>query len=372
MKDINEVNERGFGDILDCINAGIYVTDTDRRIVFWNKGAERITGHAAEDVVGRRCMANVLRHRDKDGRVLCTTDLCPLYRSMVRGAPSTAPIVVYATSKDGEDLALSTSTAPVFDQQGNVIGGVEVFHDEGDRIRQMELARSVQQRLLTRQMPEDERVSFAVEYAPAELVGGDFYHVRRLPSDGFAALLADAVGHGVSAALSTVMIYSFLTECEPYPADPAQLLTMLNERACKRAEGLYFFTAVALTVDAERNTATFSSAGHPPLFHQRASDGDVGVLSQSQLPVGIQPDATYENVTVELNAGDRILAYSDGATDIRVGEEERLGTEGFRSLVASYPPDGGHGLGQLFDALLERCSTIAPDDDITLLSCLLL
>jgi len=372
MKDINEVNERGFGEILNCINAGVYITDTDRRIMFWSKGAERITGHAAEDVVGYRCTANILRHRDKDGRVLCTTDLCPLHRSMVRATPSEKPVVVYAVSKEGQNLALSTTTAPVFDEDGNVIGGVEVFRDERESIRQMELARSVQQQLLTREVPEDERVSFAVEYAPLELIGGDFYHVRRLSEDQFAVLFADAAGHGVSAALSTAMIYSLVMECEPPPADPAELLTELNERACQRAEGLGFFTAVALTVDAERKTAAFSSAGHPPAFHQRAADGAVLLLSQSQLPLGVQSEAAYESMTVQLQSGDRLLVYSDGATDILVGGEARLGTEGLRALVAEHPPEGGHDLTQLFDALLERCATVEPDDDITFLSCLLL
>jgi len=161
-------------------------------------------------------------------------------------------------------------------------------------------------------------------------------------------------------------------ECEPPPADPAELLTELNERACQRAEGLGFFTAVALTVDAERKTATFSSAGHPPAFHQRAADGAVLLLSQSQLPLGVQPGAAYESVTVRLDSGDRLLVYSDGATDIRIGGEERLGTEGLRSLVAEHRPEDGHDLTQLFDALLERCATVEPDDDITFLSCLLL
>jgi len=372
MKDINEVNERGFGEILNCINAGVYITDTDRRIMFWSRGAEHITGHAAADVVGYRCTANILRHRDKDGRLLCTTDLCPLQRSMVLATPSERPVVVYAVSKEGQNLALSTTTAPVFDEDGNVIGGIEVFSDVRETIRQMELARSVQQQLLTRQLPEDERLSFAVEYAPRDLVGGDFYHVRRLSEDQFAVLFADAAGHGVSAALSTAMIYSLVMECNPPPADPAELLTELNERACQRAEGLGFFTAVALTVDAERKTATFCSGGHPPAFHQRAADGAVLLLAQSQLPLGIQSGVAYESVTAGLDRGDRLLVYSDGATDVRIGGEERLGTEGLRSLVAEHRPEGGHDLTELFDALLERCATVEPDDDITFLSCLLL
>ncbi|MCK4374407.1 MAG: SpoIIE family protein phosphatase, partial [Candidatus Brocadiae bacterium] len=331
MKDINEVNERGFGDILDSLNSGVYVTDIERRIVFWNKTAEQITGHRAQDVVGHRCSAGILRHRDKDGRPLCSTDLCPLHRSMERGVPSDHPVLVYATSKTGENLTLSTSTAPVFGEDGQIIWGVEVFREEGQRVRDMELARIVQRQMLGGALPQDERLSFAVEYAPRELVGGDFYHVRQLSDHRFAMFLADAAGHGPSAALSSALIYSLIMECEDLLGDPAAAMAAINDRACQRATGLGFFTGVCAALDAERRTVTFCSAGHPPLLLQRAETGQAEPLALTGLPVGIQPAAAYESETLELQRGDRVLAYTDGATDIQTGGGGRLGLEGFRS-----------------------------------------
>ncbi|MCK4282780.1 MAG: SpoIIE family protein phosphatase [Candidatus Brocadiae bacterium] len=375
MKDIREVNEGDFGDILNCINAGVYITDTERRIVFWNRAAELITGHRAQDVLGRPCSDDILKHVDKDGRELCTTDLCPLHRSMILAAPSEAPILVYAISTSGRRLPLSTSTAPVFDEAGNVIGGVEVFRDERENIRQMELARTVQRQMLTQALPEDERVSFAVEYAPAELVGGDFYHVGRLSADEFIVFLADAAGHGVSAALYSALVYSLILECQEWLGDPARLMAELNARACSRAEGLGFFTAVCARLDTDGRTLTFTAAGHPPLLYQHAG-GEVELLEMSQLPVGVHAEASYENRTVSLTRGDRLLAYSDGATDIPTGGppggEGRLGIEGLRALVAQHPPAEGHELTGLYEALMERCVAVQAEDDITLVSCLVL
>ena len=57
--------------ILDSLSDGVYVCDRDRRIVYWSKSAEQITGWLAKDVIGRRCLDNVLCHEDKDGRRLC-------------------------------------------------------------------------------------------------------------------------------------------------------------------------------------------------------------------------------------------------------------------------------------------------------------
>ena len=81
-------------EILDSLNDGLYVTDTERRILYWNKSDQRITGWAAEDVLGRSCKDNILCHVDKDGRELCTTDLCPLHRCMVTDTMSSSPLVV--------------------------------------------------------------------------------------------------------------------------------------------------------------------------------------------------------------------------------------------------------------------------------------
>ena len=369
MKDIQELAQRAVGDVLNCLNSGVYVTDRERRIVFWNRLAEQVTGYAAEEVLGQRCSAGILQHTDRHGHPLCTTDLCPLYRSMVRAQPSDAPIIVYAVSKDGRRLALTTSTAPVFDDDGNVIGGVEVFREESESMRQMELARSVQRQMLTPELPKDERLAFAVKYAPRELVSGDFYHVRKLPDGRFAFFLADAAGHGVSAALSTSLIYALLMECQDSLGDPPAFLEELNRRACRRAPGLGFFTAVCSVVDPEGPTLTFSAAGHPPLLLCRAGTTTFEQLALPSLPAGLQEDAAYEARTVDLHPGDRALAYSDGATDIEVGAEQRLGVEGLGRLFLEHGPTDDANLTPLYGAIMERCATVEPDDDITLLSC---
>ncbi len=371
MKSVEEVNERGFGEILDFINSGVYVTDTERRIVFWNRAAERITGHSADEVLGRRCADNVLSHVDKDGHRLCTTELCPLHRAMVRGVRTEQPIIVYALSKAGPRVPLSTSAAAVLDGEGRVIGGVEVFRDETLSLREMELARVVQKQMLTAELPAGEHVSFDVRYLPREMVGGDFYQVRSLPDGGFSAFLGDSAGHGPAAALYSALVYAMIEECEELMGDPAALCGAVNRLACARAGGLGFFTAVCFVVDAAGAGATYCSAGHPPLLLQRSDGAAPELLTESDLPIGVDADASYHAGSVELAAGDRLLAYTDGVTDIVTGPEARLGFAGLVELAAGLPPRRGrHRLEVLYDTLLERSATVQPDDDITLLSCM--
>ncbi len=87
--------------ILDSLGDGVYVCDRERRIVHWSTSAERITGWTREDVVGRRCLDNILCHIDKDGHRLCGKEFCPLHRSMVTGTASNVPLIVFAKTKDG-------------------------------------------------------------------------------------------------------------------------------------------------------------------------------------------------------------------------------------------------------------------------------
>jgi len=371
VRSIQEIQERGFTEILDCLNSGVYITDTNRRIVYWNRRAEEITGYKAGEVVGYHCGANILRHRDKDGRVLCQSDHCPLRRSMERAKPSDGAIVVFAQSKNGEDLLLATSTAPVFADDGTVIGGVELFHDERDSLHQMELARMVQRQMLPARLPEHERLSFALQFAPKDMVSGDFYRIERVSADVFSMFLADAAGHGVSAGLSAALIYAMALECRQSEGHPAEFLRELNERACLRAAGLGFFTAVAAVVNLSDRTAAISSAGHPPALIRRSDGAMEKITTTGGLPIGIAPGTRFEVAFATMSPGDSLVLYSDGATEMRIDEQQRLGIDGLAAIISSLGPAGDPTMAHLYGALLDRCKTVEPEDDVTLLRCAL-
>ncbi|MFH1242733.1 MAG: PAS domain-containing protein, partial [Pseudomonadota bacterium] len=110
--------------ILDSLNDGVYVTNPERKISYWNRAAERITGWPASEVVGRGCSDNILCHIDKDGHILCGQEFCPLHRSITTGVSSTVPITVFAQAKDGSRIPTQVSVAPIRDDSDNIIGGV--------------------------------------------------------------------------------------------------------------------------------------------------------------------------------------------------------------------------------------------------------
>ena len=110
-------------NIMDCLSDGVYVCDRDRRIVYWSKSAERITGWQSEDVLGRACLEDILNHEDKDGHRLCGEEYCPLHRAMVTGATTRVPVIVFALCKNGKRFPTQVATAPIRNEAGEVIGG---------------------------------------------------------------------------------------------------------------------------------------------------------------------------------------------------------------------------------------------------------
>lgn len=122
--------EAVYRDLVENMHDGVYFVDRERRITFWNKGAERITGYAPAEVVGKSCADNILVHVDVIGRQLCKGS-CPLVAAMADGAPHEAE--VYLHHKQGHRLPVWVRTSPLLDKEGRFTGAVEMFTDISSR-----------------------------------------------------------------------------------------------------------------------------------------------------------------------------------------------------------------------------------------------
>ena len=118
--------EENFKDILDNLLEAVYVTDLDRRIIYWNRGAENLTGFAKEEVLYRTCSENILGHVDRRGVPLCGGQ-CPLAETMADGKPRET--MVFLHHKEGFRRPVRVRTSPLRNASGAVTGGIEVFED---------------------------------------------------------------------------------------------------------------------------------------------------------------------------------------------------------------------------------------------------
>jgi phosphoserine phosphatase RsbU/P len=356
-------------DLLNSLADGVYVTDVERKIVFWNRTAERMTGWRSEDVVGKSCFDNLLAHVDKDGHELCGKESCPLRRSIVTGQPSTEPVLVLAQCKSRLRMPVEVSVSPLRNGAGEIVGGIEVFRDLREFMHDLLRAKGIQELSLNDPLPEDSRVKFEVRYQARELVGGDFYRVERQGTDRYALLVADAMGHGVAAALYTMQLRALWDDHREELNSPARFLSLLSQRlsALVRDAG-YFATAVCAVYDAATGDLRCVRAGHPaPLLLRRS--GEAEPVGQSQPALGMVPDHPYSETRVCLEPGDALLMFTDGAIDLVDGTNHEMGTSGLKDLLRRLDREGANSfrLAEVGEEFLRFTDQIHLPDDLTLL-----
>jgi PAS domain S-box-containing protein len=353
--------------ILDCLGDGVYVTDLERRILYWNKAAERITGWQAGDILGRSCFDGILCHINKDGHPMCGKEICPLRRAMVTGVTGECPLM-FAKASDGRLIPMQTAVAPLRDQSGEIIGGVEVFRDLTLTLRDIERAKTIQTISLQHDLPRDERVTFNTHYVPHDIVGGDFYGIRQLNADHYGFFLADVMGHGLAAALYTMYLSALWDRYCPWVATPSAFALKISDELFRVVQGREAFAAgVCGILDLDRLEIVFSGAGNPPAILVHAN-GEYEQLVCSGLPLGVMKGAPYEETRVQVQPGDCLLFYSDGAVEVDNADGVQLGTKGLVSMLKTLGyPDCDIQSTAIEEALLKYSNTLRLEDDLTFL-----
>ncbi len=121
-----ELDKKSYQRIIDTLHDGLYFVDRERKITYWNRSAEQISGFSAAEVEGRCCSDNILTHVDGEGNCLCLGK-CPLAFTMEDGQPREA--LVYMHHRDGHRVPVSVRTSALIDEKGFIVGGVELFSD---------------------------------------------------------------------------------------------------------------------------------------------------------------------------------------------------------------------------------------------------
>jgi sigma-B regulation protein RsbU (phosphoserine phosphatase) len=179
-------------------------------------------------------------------------------------------------------------------------------------------AASIQREYMPKALPEIDGLDMGIVYRPASYVSGDIYDIVELDEHHTGFFLADAVGHGVPAALMTMVISQGLHKTEGKEeslriVEPAEALRRLNLTMTKNAaEQARFATAAYAIHDKRNNTITVAGAGHPPSLLIRAETGVVEQIESEGPLLGVFADLEFEQTTHQLNPGDVFIIYSDG------------------------------------------------------------
>ena len=240
---------------------------------------------------------------------------------------------------------------------------------ESTMFEQLRLAGRVQRDFLPKFLPDCDKIRWAVTFQPAEVVSGDIYDVARLDEKHIGFYVADVVGHGMPAALLTIFLKHAMvmrqTEGNKYRIySPQDVLKALNQKmAEQKLSGGQFASCCYCLLNIQTLELTIARGGHPFPVLIRA-----GVPSRLQMQgplLGVFEDAEFEEESVRLQSGDKLLLYSDGAEHL-ISHFDQL--EGFifeKSFceLATLPVEQ---LNEQFNLLLQSQQTIAYEvDDVT-------
>lgn len=115
-----------FRELLQNLYDGVYFVDCERRILFWSRSAEHLSGYSAEEVLGSFCHDGLLQHANEEGCILCRS-ACPLQESIDRGEPRCGR--VFLRHKSGRRVVVDVQVVPVRGDNNEIVGGIEVFRD---------------------------------------------------------------------------------------------------------------------------------------------------------------------------------------------------------------------------------------------------
>jgi phosphoserine phosphatase RsbU/P len=186
---------------------------------------------------------------------------------------------------------------------------------------QLRLAGLVQRDFLPSKLPNSEEVRWAATFLPAEWVSGDIYDVARIDEQHIGFYVADAVGHSMPAALLTMFIKQALQMRQTADSSyrifaPAEVVKNLNLRmAGQKLSGYQFATCCYCLLNLKNRQLTFARAGHPYPILLRKGQPPQQLESRGSL-LGVFETADFVQQSVQLESGDRVLLYSDGAESL--------------------------------------------------------
>jgi serine phosphatase RsbU (regulator of sigma subunit)/predicted ester cyclase len=268
------------------------------------------------------------------------------------------------------------SEGKISEEWGTGTGGSELLGQrleqemlERERVEQeLQVARSIQQASLPKEVPSLEDWQIAPFYRPARQVGGDFYDFHPLSEGRLGLLVGDATGKGVPAALvmsTTLGMLRAVSEALD-SSSPGELLKQVNEALVPSIPTNMFVTCFYAILDPKSGSLTYANAGHDlPYLHR---NGEAEELRARGMPLRLMPEMGYEEKETILEAGEAALFYSDGLLEAHNPKGEMFGVPRLQALVSEHGEEES-----LEEALLEELYSFVgegwvQEDDITLLT----
>jgi phosphoserine phosphatase RsbU/P len=209
------------------------------------------------------------------------------------------------------------------------------------------------------------RMDYAASCRQMRALGGDCYDFSCQPDGQLTMLVGDASGKGVAAALMMASVQASVRTAALFTgSDLASLLRVVNTLICSSSPADRYATLFYAVINPVIRKLRYVNAGHnPPAILHR--DGSVDWLEPCGAPVGLFPDATWQERTVQLRPGDRVVAYTDGVTEASSPFGAQWDVEGLIRAVDARRSDSADALVRSILAALDDFSRGIQTDDAT-------
>jgi serine phosphatase RsbU (regulator of sigma subunit)/pSer/pThr/pTyr-binding forkhead associated (FHA) protein len=312
-------------------------------------------------------MSGMAKRQSVIAHDLRTVICIPLRRKVVQQQASDAQItpdvigVLYLDSKYasrdlstvGQDILAAIATeAAALVENARLVQAEEAAR----RLEQeMAIAASIQQRLMAVRIPELPFARIQAKNIPCKDIGGDFFDLVQT-EDGLVMVITDVCGKGISAAILASILQGLVYSQALAGVPLSQIVSTANSFLCNKELGEKYATVVVakLTPDGKLE---YVNCGHvPPLVVRK---GELVKLEQSNLPVGLLRDVTYETGTQQLDPGDRFIVVTDGVTEAEDPKGDFYGYERLEEIAKSNDLEG------IFQSIRDYAQGVPLGDDCT-------
>jgi sigma-B regulation protein RsbU (phosphoserine phosphatase) len=235
-------------------------------------------------------------------------------------------------------------------------------------MQEMYLAHDLQMKLLPKASIVAPEAIVAARVIPAESVGGDFYHLFRMPRNRTGVMIGDVSGHGYRAALIMALAMSASAIHAQSARDPGEMLSMLLGTLREELTTTEMYISVFFgVIDHSAGKLRYSNTGHPHAFVLGA-DGEMRRLAAEAPPLGLSDEAPETQTTPWQKGKDTLVLFTDGIVDTRSPAGTRIGEAAVLDVVKKQRKKSPDDIvTAVFDQLGYHSVGASSPDDLTML-----
>ncbi len=378
-------SKSGFQDMLDGISDPLVAIAPSHDILRANKAYCNFTKLSFDQIIGRKCYS-LLRNRT------LPCDDCTLKETLNNKTITSIEHTKHPSGKGAISITLSPYASSDTCEDFNIIEHIRdislletlkhdlekknssltniMMHFKDARLKikdELKLAKRIQLGTLPESSPVFNGLKITSAYHPIADVGGDFYDFIEFSPTKLGVFIGDASGHGLAAAfIATISKMSLFHNCKSIQ-NVETMLTAINNDMINIVHTGHYLTCFWGIIDTERNTITFSRAGHPhPVIIKR--DASIYKLESAGPFIGIMEEAKFEVKTITLEKGDRLFLFTDGIYDVfdrNDSSQDRFGYDRFIQILSetSYLP-----FGKIISTIQHMLTDYIYSDDYTLIA----